>query len=80
MSDIVSVMLYVRLCTCDITSVILCVQNTMLLCRLAKLNRLTELDLCSNNFSQGLPGVVGQLRNLKVLKLDWCHLTGLPEQ
>ena len=50
----------------------------IILYSLSKLTELSELILSYNNFSTGLPSVIGELTTLKVLHLEWCQLADLP--
>jgi Leucine-rich repeat (LRR) protein len=49
-------------------------------CRLGSLHKLEELDLEGNNFSAGLPPVVGKLTTLKSLDLERCKLINIPDE
>ena len=49
-----------------------------LLYSLSKLKELSELVLHGNEFTGGLPSVIGELRTLKVLHIDLCKLVELP--
>ena len=46
---------------------------------LSKLSQLEVLNLCYNDFSGGLPSVIGELTRLKELDLDRCNIKDLPE-
>ena len=50
----------------------------IILYSLSKLTELSELILSKNNFSTGVPSVIGELTTLKVLHLDYCQLVDLP--
>ena len=55
--------------------------SIMIICILYSLSKLTELkvlDLEGNNFSDGLPDVIGQLTSLNTLNLGGCNLSTLP--
>ena len=49
-------------------------------CSLGKLTELKVLYLGDNNFSGGLPDVIGQLTSLNRLNLERCNLSTLPER
>ena len=46
---------------------------------LSKLSQLEVLNLNYNDFSEGLPSVIGELTRLKELNLDRCNIKDLPE-
>ena len=47
-------------------------------CSFSKLTELKVLNLSDNNFSDGLPDVIGQLTSLNTLNLKKCKLSTLP--
>ena len=47
---------------------------------LTKLYQLTTLHLDKNDFSKGMPDVIGQMTSLKVLRMINCKLNDLPQR
>ena len=47
---------------------------------LTKLYQLTTLHLDKNDFSKGMPEVIGHMTSLKVLRMINCKLNDLPQR
>ena len=48
--------------------------------RLSSLKQLKVLDVCGNEFRQGLPTVITEITSLEILKLGLCQLSELPQR